>query len=130
MPFESLDYVYQPSRDVAADLAHLADVLGARVVFAIEAMGTRVAMVELAPPPPWLLLADHVDGERPILVHRVADLAAETAALQARGWQADRSLELPQGPSRTFHGPGGHRFAVYELTRPDFLSRFVDRRDF
>jgi hypothetical protein len=99
-------------------------------VFAIEAMGTRVTMVELAPPPPWLLLADHVDGERPILVYRVADLGAETATLRARGWQDDASLELPQGPCRTYRGPGGHRFAMYELTRPDFLSRFEGRRDF
>ena len=130
MPFESLDYLYQPSRDVATDLAYLADVLGARVVFAIEAMGTRVAMVELAPPPPWLLLADHVEGERPILVHRVADLAAEAEALRSRGWQGDHSLELPQGPCRTFHGPGGHRYALYQLTRPDFLAHFKGRRDF
>jgi len=130
MPFESLDYIYQPSRDVAADLAYLRDVLGARVVFAIEAMGTRVAMVELAPPPPWLLLADHVDGERPILVHRVADLAAEAEVLRSRGWHGERSLELPQGPCRTFEGPGGHRFAMYELTRPDFLVRFEGRLDF
>src|SRR6188508_1552428 len=62
MPFESLDYRYQPSRDVPSDLAYLRDVLGARVEFAIEAMGTRVAMVELAPAPPWLLLADHITG--------------------------------------------------------------------
>jgi hypothetical protein len=130
MPFESLDDLYQPSRDVAADLAYLRDVLGARVVFAIEAMGSRVAMVELAPPPPWLVLADHVDGERPILVHRVVDLAAETKALRGRGWRGDRSLELPQGPCRTFRGPGGQRFALYELTRPDFLANFEGRRDF
>jgi hypothetical protein len=130
MPFESLDYLYQPSRDVAADLAYLRDVLGARVVFAIEAMGTRVAMVELAPPPPWLLLADHVEGERPILVHRVADLTVMVDSLRSRGWREDRSLELPQGPCRTFQGPGGHRFALYELTRPDFLVHFEGRRDF
>ena len=45
--FEHLDYVYMPSADVAADLAYFSDVLGGRVVFAIDGMGTRVAMVEL-----------------------------------------------------------------------------------
>ena len=38
---ESLDYVYVPSRDVATDLAAFEAGLGGRVVFAIEAMGTR-----------------------------------------------------------------------------------------
>jgi hypothetical protein len=130
MPFESLDYLYQPSRDVPSDLAYLRDVLGARVEFAIEAMGTRVAMVELAPAPPWLLLADHITGERPILVHRVADLETETELLRSRGLKGDHSLQLPQGPCRTFQGPGGHRFAIYELIRPDFLVHLEGRQDF
>ena len=43
--FESLDYVYMPSRDVAADMAYFTDVLGAHLVFAIDGMGARVAMV-------------------------------------------------------------------------------------
>ncbi len=43
--FERLDYIYQPSGDVAADVAHYTDTLGGRLVFAIEAMGTRVAML-------------------------------------------------------------------------------------
>ena len=46
-PFEQLDFIYTPSKDVAADLAYLSDVLGGRIVFAIDAMGTRVAMFEL-----------------------------------------------------------------------------------
>jgi hypothetical protein len=71
MAFERLDYIYMPSRDVAADLAWFRDVLGGRVVFAIDAMGTRVAMIELTPEPPRLLLADHVAGDVPILVYRV-----------------------------------------------------------
>ena len=34
--FEALDFVYTPSRDVAADLADFTTVLGGRLVFAIE----------------------------------------------------------------------------------------------
>jgi catechol 2,3-dioxygenase-like lactoylglutathione lyase family enzyme len=49
MAIESLDVLYLPSRDAEADLAFFRDVLGARVVFAIEAMGTRVAEVSLSP---------------------------------------------------------------------------------
>ena len=40
------------------------------MVFAIEAMGTRVAEVSLSPEGPRLLLADHLDGEAPVLLHR------------------------------------------------------------
>jgi len=43
--FERLDFVYLPSRDVAADVAHYVDGLGAELVFAIERFETRVAMV-------------------------------------------------------------------------------------
>jgi hypothetical protein len=130
MGYESLDYLYQPSRDVASDLAFLRDDLGARVVFAIDADGTRVAMVELTAGPPYLLLADHLEGERPILVYRVADLDAETGRLQERGQAPQRSLELPQGPCRVYRGSGGHLFALYELTRPDFLAHFEGRIDY
>ena len=88
-----LDYLYTPSLDVAADTAWFADVLGARVVFAIEDAGTRVAMLELTGPPPRLLLADHLDGERQILVYRVADLVAAMTDLDARGWEVEGTME-------------------------------------
>ena len=55
-PFRSLDFLYTPSHDVAADLAVFEDVLGARVHFAIDGMGTRVAAVELAGSAPLILL--------------------------------------------------------------------------
>jgi hypothetical protein len=62
-PLQSLDFLYTPSRDVAADVAYLTEVLAGRVVFAIESMGTRVAAVELTASPPLVILADHVEGE-------------------------------------------------------------------
>ena len=43
--FERLDYIYMPSRDLPADVAYFTDVLGAELLFAIEGMGTRVAML-------------------------------------------------------------------------------------
>jgi hypothetical protein len=130
MAFERLDYIYMPSRDVAADLAWFRDVLGGRVVFAIDGMGTRVAMIELTPEPPRLLLADHVDGDVPILVYRVASLADAVADLESRGWTRGTTLEIPQGPVSSFRGPGGHRLAVYELSRPGVEASFEGRFDF
>ncbi len=130
MAFERLDYIYMPSRDVASDMAWFRDVLGARVVFAIDAMGTRVAMIELTTEPPRLLLADHVEGDVPILVYRVASLASTTADLESRGWTRGHTLEIPQGPVCSFRAPGGQRLAVYELVRPGVEASFEGRRDF
>ena len=127
---ESLDYVYVPSRDVATDLASFETALGGRVVFAIEAMGTKVAMIELTDGPPRIVLAGHLEGDRPILVYRVADLAAAERALDALGWPHGHDLEIPQGPVRSFEAPGGQRLAIYELTRPGVIESFAGRRDF
>jgi hypothetical protein len=129
-PFRSLDFLYMPSRDVAADLGYLTDVLGGRVVFAIEGMGTRVAAVELTTGPPLLLMADHVEGEAPILVYRVDDLRAALAGLATRGWKREHTLEIPHGPCCSFRAPGGHRIALYQLTRPEVAAHFNGRRDF
>ena len=130
MAFERLDYIYMPSRDVAADMAWFRDVLGGRVVFAIDAMGTRVAMIELTAEPPRLLLADHVEGDVPILVYRVASLADTTTELESRGWIRGHALEIPQGPVSSFRAPGGQRLAVYELSRPGVEASFEGRQDF
>jgi hypothetical protein len=31
---------------------------------------------------------------------------------------------------RSFEGPGGHRLAIYELTRPGVIETFAGRREF
>ena len=129
-PFGSLDFLYVPSDDVARDLAYASDVLGGRVVFAIDAMGTRVAAVELSEEPPLVLFTDHLEGERPVLVYRVPDLAAALAELEGRGWRREGTFEIPHGPICSFEGPGGHRVALYELTRPEVAAHFEGRRDF
>jgi len=129
-PFEQLDFLYMPSRDVAADMAYFADVLGGRIVFAIDGMGTRVAAIELTDGPPLVLLADHVEGEAPILVYRVADLGAALDALAAAGWTREGTFEIPHGPISSFRTPGGQRIAIYELTRPEVAASFEGRRDF
>jgi len=128
--FLQLDYLYMPSRDVAVDLRFLVDVLGGRTVFAIDGMGAQVAMVELGEPPPHVLLADHLEGDAPVLVYRVADLDAAIATLRQRGWKGGTRLEIPQGPICSFVDPGGHRLAIYQLTRPQVIESFVGRRDF
>ena len=128
--FAQLDYLYMPSRDTAADLRFYEEVLGARTVFAVDGMGARVAMLELGTPPPHVLLADHLEGEAPVLVFRVDDLDAAMVALRERGWRGGTRLEIPQGPICSFVDPGGHRLAIYQLTRPGVIDSFAGRRDF
>jgi hypothetical protein len=128
--FERLDFVYTPSNDVAADAAYFSEVLGGRLVFAIEDSGTRVAMIELTAEAPLVLLTDHLEDDRPILIYRVADLAATLVDLESRGWTRGRSLEIPHGPCCSFRSPGGQRIALYQLTRPQVAEHFEGRRDF
>ena len=130
MTLEQLDFLYMPSDDVAADMSYFTDVLGGRLVFAIDAMGIRVAMVELGQESPRVLLAGHLEGERPILVYRVAELAAAMASLESRGWTSEGTFEIPQGPCCSFSTPSGHRIAIYELRRPEVVAHFAGRRDF
>jgi hypothetical protein len=130
MPFEALDYLYMPSRDVAVDVRYFTEVLGGHLVFAIEGMGTKVAMIELTDDPPRLLLADHVAGDAPILIYRVASLADTAGELTMRGWQPEHTLEIPQGPVSTFRAPGQQRLAIYERSRPEVEAGFAGRQDF
>jgi hypothetical protein len=129
-PFLQLDYIYTPSKDVAADVKYFTGVLGAELAFSVEGMGARVAMLRMTDGPPHVLLTDHLEGERAIFIYRVADLDAAMADLRARGWKRAPALEIPMGPCCSFTTPGGHRLAVYELTRPEVLAHFLGRRDF
>lgn len=128
MKLESLDFIYMPSRDPAAELEWFETTLGAEVVFAIEAFGTRVAMLQPAAGPA-VLLAGHLEGERPVLVFRVESLDAAADELKAAGAAVSEEFGIPHGPIREIEADGGHRLAIYELTRPEVPERFRGRRD-
>ena len=86
---------------------------------------------ELTSGPPVVLLTDHVPGDRAeILVYRVADLVATLAQQEAAGWVRERTFDIPHGPCCSFVTPGGHRVALYQLTRPEAAGHFDGRRDF
>lgn len=104
--FDRLDFIYSPSRDVAADVEHFTRRLGAELVFAIEAFGTRVAMVRLAPAPPPLLFAGHLQGDQPVLVYRVEDLDQTVAQLRDRRVDLGVEFEIPTARN------GGARLAI------------------
>ena len=100
------------------------------MVFAIDSMGTRVAAVELSDDPSLVLLTDHLEGDRPVLVYRVPDLDAALERREGIGWRREHPFEIPHGPICSFEGPGGHRVALYQLTRPEVAAHFAGRRDF
>jgi len=127
---ESLDFLYMPSGDVAADLGFYSEFLGGEPVFAIEAFGTRVAQIRLSGAEPRLLLAGHLEGEAPVLVYRVEDLDRSLASLRERGAAVEAEFGIPHGPCAALRTPGGQRLALYELTRPEVDARFVGRMDF
>lgn len=119
-----------PSVDVAGDMEYFTSVLGGRLIFAVEGMGTRVAMIEMTDDPPSLLLAGHLHGEQPVLVYRVDNLDVAMRELEGRGWEREPSFEIPHGPVSSFRTPGGHRIAIYQLVRPEVGEHFEGRRDF
>ena len=109
MAIEALDVLYMPSRDVEADLKFYRDVLGARVAFAVEAMGTRVAEVVVSPRGPRVVLAGHLAGDAPVLLHRVSDLDETLVQLSARGlhWNAEWSCRWARArPSEALAASG------------------------
>lgn len=128
--FEQLDFLYIPSADVAGDASYFTEVLGGRLIFAIDDGGTRAAMVELSQGPPRLIFTDHLEGERPIYIYRVENLKRALTTMAKRGWTREETFEIPQGPCCSFASPSGQRVALYQLRRPDVDSHFAGRRDF
>ncbi len=126
--FGPLDFVYLPSRDVAADLAYWTRA-GGEVGFAVERFDTRVAMVSLGEGPGFVL-AQHLEGDAPVLVYRVDDLAASVADLAGRGIEAGERFEFPYGDAVEVLSPGAQRVAIYERTRADRGDSLRGRRDF
>ena len=128
--FEQLDFIYQPSRDVAADLDYYTSALGASFVFAIERFGTRVDMVRMVPDSPGLLLAEHLAGDQSILIFRVADLTAAERAIAEKGGRVGERFEFPYGVGVQLPMPGPQRMAVYEQTQAARGHSIEGRRDF
>ena len=128
--FGQLDFVYMPSRDVAADLEYYVDALGGEVVFTVERFNTRVGMVRVADDVPELVLAEHLEGDAPVLLYRVAELDGAIAELERRGAELSERFEFPYGFGAEVLSPGPQRLAVYERSRADRGDSLAGRRDF
>ena len=107
--FCSLDYLYLPARDIEASVRYDTDQLGGQLVWKIHAFNAWVAAVRLSPTGPLVMLADHLDGDTPllVLVYRVEQLETSVAALRLRGWVPENGpFEIPNGPCYTFRYDG------------------------
>jgi hypothetical protein len=127
--FLSLDFVYVPTADVDLTVDEYVRLFGAEVRWKVRGMGTVVACVTVAGSGPAILLTGHLQGELPVLVYRVADYQATVAGLRGGGAQQIHELEIPHGPCASFLAPGGQRFALYELVRPEAAAFFEGRID-
>lgn len=126
--FESLDFIYLPAKDFERIYRFYVEEAGGEPVWRVRGMGTIVAHIRLAPAPPSLLLAEHLEDQPPILVYRVEKLRAAVKALKAAGVQGS-SFEIPHGPIFRFDAAGGQRLAVYQRTRPEADEMFAGRFD-
>jgi hypothetical protein len=124
-----LDFVYCPSNDAAADRDHWTEGLGAAAVFAIERFETRVACVDPGDGPA-VLFAEHLEGDRPVLLYRVDDLAGSIGDLRARGVEVGETFEFPFGEGAEVVNPGPQRVAIYERNRAERGDSLRGRRDF
>ena len=122
----SLDYLYAPSADVDRAVERWVGGLGAVLEWRIAALGTVVAALRVAETGALLLFADHLDGEDPIAIHRVADYGVAVARLRELGIRGLREVELPPGPGATFE-LAGMRLGAYELTRPHAVEQLTTR---
>jgi hypothetical protein len=127
--FESLDFVYVPTDDVDTSAKRYVEELGAELVWKVRGMETVVARLRISEDGPAILLSGHLEGEAPILIYRVASYRDTIDALRAAGASDLREVEIPHGPCASFRAPGGQRFAVYELARPNADEFFAGRMD-
>ena len=129
MTLGRLDFVYCPSADAAADRDHWTERLGATAVFAVERFDTRVTCVQPGEGPA-VLFAEHLDGDRPVLLYRVDDLTETIEALRERGVVVGATFEFPFGEGVEVTEAGSQRVAIYERSRADRGDSLRGRRDF
>lgn len=128
--FETLDYLYLPAAEIAAAIRFYTEGLGGELLWRIRDGDTWVAAVRLTKDAPLVLLANHLEPGRGLLVYRTRSLAETQRALASHGWAVEgEPLELPQGPCIVFRDPGGQRLAAYERVRAGVDDHFLGRFD-
>jgi hypothetical protein len=68
-------------------------------------MGTRVAEVAIAGREPRVVIADHLPGTAPILLHRITDLDETLAELATRGFKLEGESSFRSARARCSEAP-------------------------
>jgi hypothetical protein len=129
MIFESLDFLYIPAPNIQESITYYTKVLDGELLWKIHAYGVWVACVKLSDKEPHILLANHIKRKDLMLVYRVSDLDEAASELRARGWNEEKSLEIPNGPCLTFRDPADNLIVIYENRRPHIMRDFKGRID-
>ena len=129
LPFGRLKYLYMGTSDVQNDVDYYIKVLGAKKIWDISSLGTRVAAFQLGEGP-TLLLADHRHGPSCILIFQVDDLKAVSNELRKKGWEPlGERFEIPEGPCYRFNDPSGNPLALLEITRPNVFGKIIEEAE-
>ena len=128
--FLSLDYLYVPANDIEASVRYYTEQLGGELVWKIHAFETWVAAIRLSSTGPMVLLAEHLEGDTPILIYRVERL--EIPSLRyARG--AGRRKVVPSKFRMALATPFATQqvsgWPFYENQRPEVDQAFAGRID-
>lgn len=129
MIFESLDFLYIPAPNIQESITYYTKVLDGELLWKIHAYGVWVACVKLSDKEPHILLANHIERKDLMLVYRVSDLDEAASELRTRGWNEEKSLEIPNGPCLTFRDPADNLIVIYENRRPHIMRDFKGRID-
>ena len=128
--FKSLDYLYVPAPDIESSVKYYTKVLGGELLWTIHAYGVWVACIGLDQnKKPYVLLADHIERKDVMMIYRVESLEETITELKAKGWQEEKRIEIPPGPSCTFRDPAGNALVIYENTRPNVMQEFKGKID-
>jgi hypothetical protein len=127
MTFESLDFVYVPAPSIRESIKYYTKVLDGELLWKIHAYG--VACIKLSNKEPYILLADLIEKKDMMLIYRVNNLDKAAFELRLRGWREEKSLEIPNGPCKTFRDPADNAIVMYENRRPHVMEEFKGRID-
>ena len=129
MMFESLDFVYVPAPRFRESIKYYTKVLDGELLWKIHAYGVWVACIKLSDKEPYILLADHIEKKDMMLIYRVNNLDKAASELRLRGWREEKSLEIPNGPCKTFRDPADNAIVMYQNRRPHVMEEFKGRID-